>query len=209
MLFWSTSLSCIAQGMVDPSEKRRLHIRYINHPETVYDLQKLPICHNYGCAEISYVSFNSLQWKKILSYFDSEIVSASAEREILTHVIAYIEMVVGEQTNTQYDLGGTFNVYLNLKKAKSEQMDCIDESANTLLYLRLLVQNKKINFHEVVGLRSRGGLWAGYLHTAVLLLDKQSKEKFIIDSWFHDNGQPPEIVPFQKWKKGWKPTKYK
>ena len=150
-----------------------------------------------------------MQWQKILSYFNSKIDSAEAERAVLAQVIAYIEEVVGAQTNTQYDLGGTFNIYLNLKKAKSEQMDCVDESANTLLYLRILVQNKKINFHEVAGLRSRGGLWAGYPHTAVLLLDKQSKEKFIIDSWFHENGQPAEIVPFKRWKKGWKPAKEK
>ena len=209
ILLWLFGLNCIAQGIVGPSEKKRLHIRYINHPETIFDLQKLPICSNYGCAEISYVSFNTLQWQKILSYFNSKIDSAEAERAVLAQVIAYIEEVVGAQTNTQYDLGGTFNIYLNLKKAKSEQMDCVDESANTLLYLRILIQNKKINFHEVAGLRSRGGLWAGYPHTAVLLLDKQSKEKFIIDSWFHENGQPAEIVPFKRWKKGWKPAKEK
>lgn len=196
-----------AQGMLDSTERKRLHVRYINHPETIFNLHNLPICSNYGCAEISHVSIDVLQWQKILSYFNVSIDSPETERGLLVEVISYIETIVGEQTNTQYDIGGTFNIYLNLNKVKSKQMDCVDESANTLLYLRILDQHKKINFHKIAGLRSRGGIFAGYPHTAVLLQDKLSEEKFIIDSWFHDNGQPAEVVPYKAWKKGWRPSK--
>ena len=201
--------NCLAQGMLASTERKRLHVRYINNPETIFNLHSLPICSSYGCAEISHVSIDVLHWQKILSYFNASIDSPETERGFLAEVIGYIETIVGEQTNTQYDIGGTFNIYLNLNKAKSKQMDCIDESANTLLYLRLLDQNKKINFHKVAGLRSRGGIFAGYPHTAVLLLDKLTEEKFIIDSWFHDNGQPAEVVPYREWKKGWKPSEEK
>ena len=58
-----------------------------------------------------------------------------------------------------------------------------------------------------MGLRSRGGLLSGYPHTAVLLKDKTSNEEFIIDSWFHDNGKPAEVILLKKWKRGWKPEK--
>ena len=203
LLFFS--LSCFGQGLPDISERKRLHVKYINSPDTVFDIQRLPICSNYGCKQITNIEINSAQWQKILSYFGTSIRSAESERKLLKQVIAHIEEIVGEKTNTQFDLGGTFTIYRKFKNAKSEQMDCVDESTNTLLYLRLLSQYEKLKYHEVLGVRSRGGLRAGYPHTAVLLKDIISKEKYIIDSWFHDNGKPAEVVPLKKWKRGWKP----
>ena len=79
------------------------------------------------------------------------IDSPQYEREQLRQVVGYIETIVGEQTNTQHDIGGTFAIYRNLADVKSEQMDCIDESANTLLYLRLLSQHGKLKFHRSNG----------------------------------------------------------
>ncbi|MEM7401047.1 MAG: hypothetical protein AAF304_03760 [Pseudomonadota bacterium] len=199
------SVSCFGQGLPDVSERKRLHVKYINHPNTVFELQHIPVCSNYGCKTITNISITESQWKNILSYFSNTTNSAIAEREQLRKAIGQIELIAGEQTNTQYDLGGTFKIYANIKSAKSEQMDCIDESTNTLLYLRLLNQNKKLKFHEILGLRSRGGLRAGYPHTAVLLKDNTSGQKFIIDSWFHGNGEPAEVVLYANWKRGWKP----
>ena len=145
--------------------------------------------------------------EKIDSMLTISSISSADERNSLTDAIGYIETIIGKQTNTEFDLGGTFNIYLNLSNGKSEQMDCIDESTNTLLYLRILEQHQKIVWHDVVGLSSRGGLRAGYPHTAVLIKEKESGQKFIIDSWFHGNGQPAEVVEYRKWKKGWKPNK--
>ena len=199
------SVSCFGQGLPDVSERKRLHVKYINQSNTIFDLQHIPICSNYGCKQIKNISFTESQWKNILSYFPTTIKSSKSEREQLKQAIGYIENIVGEQTNTQYDLGGTFKIYTKIKDVKSEQMDCVDESTNTLLYLRLLSQHGKLKFHEILGLRSRGGFRAGYPHTAVLLKDNTSDQKFIIDSWFHDNGKPAEVVLFTKWKRGWKP----
>ena len=196
-----------AQGNYEEINKRRNHIQYINNPETVFDLNSLPICSNYGCSKISNASISSETLEVINNALEMSIESPASEREALAYVIGIFEKVIGEQTNTQNDIGGTFRTYLHTSKSKSEQMDCIDESANTLLYLRVLNQKNKIIWHEIISLSTRGGIFAGYPHTAVLLKEKQSQEKFIIDSWFHDNAQPAEVVDYKKWKKGWKPNK--
>ena len=202
-----SSFCCLAQGAMDPSERKRRHVQYINHPDTIFNLQELPICFNYGCKEIENAKFSGAQWGKIISLLTASSKSSADERNSLASAIGYIETIIGKQTNTEFDLGGTFNIYLYSNKGKSEQMDCIDESTNTLLYLRILDQYQKIVWHDVVGLSSRGGLRAGYPHTAVLIKEKETGQKFIVDSWFHDNGEPAEIVEYRDWKKGWKPGK--
>ena len=55
--------------MPDVSERKRLHVIYINHPNTVFDLQRIPICSNYGCKQIKNIAIADPQWEKILSYF--------------------------------------------------------------------------------------------------------------------------------------------
>jgi hypothetical protein len=201
------SFSINGQGVPDVTERKRLHVKKINNTETILELNSLPVCSRYGCLEITNVSLTTEQWESIGSIFKIPPVSAAKERELLSVAIGQIEVIVGAKNNTHSDVGGTFNVYLNPSQGKSEQMDCIDESANTLLYLRLLQQEHKIYWHDVYGLSSRGGLKAGYPHTAVLIVDNTTKQKYIIDSWFHGNGEPAEVIPYKVWKKGWKPRK--
>jgi len=201
------SISVYGQGIPEVSERKRLHVKKLHNTETIFDLNSLPICSRYGCLEITNVSLTTEQWESIGSIFKIPPVSAAKERELLSVAIGQIEVIVGAKNNTHSDVGGTFNIYLNPSQGKSEQMDCIDESANTLLYLRVLQQEQKLNWHEVYGLSSRGGFRAGYPHTAVLIIDKKTNQKYIIDSWFHDNGEPAEVVLYKKWKKGWKPDK--
>ena len=116
-----------------------------------------------------------------------------------------METIVGRMTNTQYDNAGTFLLYLDLGKAKSHQMDCIDESINSFSYLKLLENENKLHFHKLEGLVSRGGLVAGYPHTAVLLIEHNTNKKFVVDSWFLANGRPATVVQYKLWKSGWKP----
>lgn len=194
------------QGMLDVSERKRLHVKKINSKETIFDLNRLPICSRYGCMEITDVSLTTNQWESIISKFKSRPASSAKERELLSNAIGQIEIIVGDMNNTHGDVGGTFNIYLNPSRGKSEQMDCIDESTNTLLYLRVLQQEQKLYWHDVYGLSTRGGFRAGYPHTAVLIVENKTNQKYIIDSWFHDNGEPAEVVPYKLWKKGWKPS---
>ncbi|QMU60235.1 MAG: hypothetical protein GKR92_00390 [Gammaproteobacteria bacterium] len=199
------SFCAFGKGMPNASEIARLHVKKLHDSETIFDLNSLPVCSRYGCLKITNVSLTNEQWGSVVAAFNTRTVSAAKERKLLSVVIGQIEAIVGAKNNTHSDVGGTFNIYLNPGQGKSEQMDCIDESANTLLYLRILQQQRKLYWHDIYGLSGRGGIRAGYPHTAVLIIDKKTGQKYIIDSWFHDNGEPAEVVPHKVWKKGWKP----
>ena len=51
----------------------------------------------------------------------------------------------------------------------------------------------------------RGYVVMGWLHYGSILEDKETGKKYIVDSWFEDNGHPAHVVPLKKWKAGWRP----
>lgn len=184
----------------------RAHIENIVHAKTKIDPANIAVCSQYGCKKITHVGIDQKLQSRIVQLFQVEKLSAQYERALLAEYIAQVEQFIGRQTHTQYDRGGTFPVFLNPGEQYSNQMDCIDESTNTLSYLRLLESQEMITHHDVTGLVTRGGLLAGYPHTAVLLTEKQSNKKYVIDSWFYDNARPAVVLPLKVWKQGWKPS---
>lgn len=162
------------------------------------------VCYQYGCEKIANISINPEQWSNLTAIFEENLASGF-ERALMAEYIARMEQLVGRQTKTQFDRAGTFIMFLSAMQQKSNQMDCIDESINTLSYLKMLEAESILKHHQISGLVTRGGLRAGYPHTAVLLKDLEANKKFVIDSWFLDNGRPAVVLPYKLWKQGWKP----
>ena len=88
---------------------------------------------------------------------------------------------------------------------RSGQLDCIDESTNTTTYLRLLDQAGLLRHHRVVERATRFGLFVGMPHSTAVIEELDSGNRFAVDSWFHDNGQPPHIVRLEDWRAGLDP----
>lgn len=55
-------------------------------------------------------------------------------------------------------------------------------------------------------LLTRGFILLGWPHTTAVISETVSGRRFAVDSWFHDNGQPPEIVALDIWRWGWSPA---
>lgn len=109
-------------------------------------------------------------------------------------------------TGTWRDKGGTFN-------GGEGQMDCIDESINTTLYLTMLQKFGLMRLHRVEDRATRGWFLAGWPHTTAVISEiAMNRENgtyrlWAVDSWFLDNGEPPFILPLETWKAGWEPIK--
>jgi hypothetical protein len=111
-----------------------------------------------------------------------------------------MEQLVGEKTGTSGDRGGNLAGF-----GQQGQMDCIDESNNTMTYLKLLQQDGLLRHHVVQGRATRFGLSAGMPHTTAVILDVATEQRYAVDSWFFDNGEPPVIMLLDDWKSGWRP----
>ena len=138
---------------------------------------------------------------KLRQIFLPPIENAAEERARIAKAIAFFEQRVGAITGTEADIAGTYS------KLGDDQLDCVDESVNTTIYLSLLEQKNMLLYHKVGAPTARIPVVSLRLgpHQTAVIIEKDSGEAYAVDSWFHDNGTPPEIVPMNDWFFGWHP----
>ncbi|MBI3575587.1 MAG: hypothetical protein HY083_08050 [Gammaproteobacteria bacterium] len=178
--------------------------------------QHIPVCSGYGCRIIDSVSLSDVEWRSVRAVFVPRAESPADERRQIARAIAQLEKIIGPKTETEHDKGGTFPGLF-----EDGQMDCIDESTNTTVYLRLLAANDLLRWHEVWPDATRGYFLFGWPHTTATVREKPSgddsmdgggraapgavAEEYAVDSWFFDNGVEPVIIPLKLWRDGWNP----
>lgn len=162
--------------------------------------QRFSVCYDGGCHSLAYVSLTQRQWKQVRAIFFPLAETAVEERRHIRAGIALMEKFAGDATGTWRDKGGTFNF------GSTGQMDCIDESINTTLYLTMFYKYGMLRFHHVADRATRGWFIFGWPHTTAVVHEDARNEDWAVDSWFLDNGEPPFILPLDEWKKGWRPT---
>lgn len=177
-------------------------------PRIVYDtmdqdfpsLQSYPYCHGYGCRLVENYSLSPSEQKHLRDLFKS-VKTAADERAAIAKAIAYMEDMAGAQAGTQTDVAGTY------VRLGNDQLDCVDESTNSTTFLVLLNQLGLLKFHSVNALTSRTPILSGRLgpHRTAVIQNKADRTKYAVDSWFHDNGVAPEIIPLDRWRWGWHP----
>jgi len=160
-------------------------------------------CRGYGCKNIEQVALNKKQWLKVAKAFRPKAKTAEKERAQIAKAIGIFETEVGRMVGTDVDHYGTF------KKMGTHQLDCVDESTNTTIYLMLLKEKGLLRYHALNSPQMRvpiihSGRWP---HQTAVITEIENDERFAVDSWFHDNGAPAEIVALKTWKSGWKPEK--
>lgn len=162
------------------------------------------VCHAGTCTIVTQAGLDAVQWSKITAVFETPARDAREERARIAEAIARFETIVGAITDTSDDRAG------NRRGEKWwSQMDCIDESTNSTTYLRILAGSGLLRWHQVEARVTRGFFLLGWPHTAAVVSESQTGAEWVVDSWFHDNGRPPEIVPLELWKTGWRPAQPK
>ena len=157
------------------------------------------ICFNHGCQSLADVSLTPQQWQETRRLFSPEPASPREERERIAQAVGKLETVVGKLTGTDNDRGGSLaGLWMR------NQMDCVDESTNTHTYLVMLKNDGLLKYHAPADneRRFRPRL---YQHYSAVIEETATQEKYAVDSWFLDNGQPPIILPLSVWKQGWTP----
>ena len=156
-------------------------------------VQKLDICYNFSCKTKQPIELSSEEWRSVIGWFYPTATDAVTEREQLRQAVGWLEVVVGRHTPTHRDKG------LNLEKNPEfqGQLDCIDESLNITNYMNLFYKQGHMRFHRPVERAyRRGGFdqhWAGQLEEIA------TGTRFVIDSWFQDNGMLPYIAKSEEW----------
>ncbi|MBL8403542.1 MAG: hypothetical protein JNL16_03245 [Dechloromonas sp.] len=161
--------------------------------------ESVNICHGYGClaqARVRYTEGQLGQVRRILM----RAADAAGEREQLAEALGSLYGWAGEQSDIHNDRGGNYaddNV--------SGKMDCIDHSTSTTRLLHMLSSRGYLRWHRVLEPESRNFAGLVPVHWSAVIEEKNQEgepRRFVVDSWFVDNGKPAVVLPLDAWKKG-------
>ena len=161
------------------------------------------LCHGYSCTKKGEAGFSKAEWNSILAIFSNNPAKdAEAERSKIGRAIALMEQYSGARTGTDDDDAEAISIKRNLK-----QLDCIDETVNTTMYVGFLQQAGVLKFHEITDPTHRGYLIDGkWPHNTAVIREKENGGLFVVDSFYRKNGEEPYIMPRAQWLGGWKPA---
>ena len=155
--------------------------------------QNISICHGFGCNIESQISLSRSEWRSVADWFQPDTVDPTTERKQIRQAIGWMEVLVGRHGPGREDRGLDLQ---NIERAIG-QMDCIDESVNTTTYLKLFENHRLLRWHRVVERIQRRGIidahWAGQIEEIA------TGDRYVVDSWFHDNGMLPNIQRTEQW----------
>lgn len=169
---------------------------FVTHPT----FRDFSVCYGNTCRFIAELALRDGEWDRVRALFGATVTTPAQEREGIRAAVAILEQMTGERTGTSADRGENLSG-LGL----SGQMDCVDESTNTTVYLTMLQVDQLLRWHTVEARTSRGLGSLQVPHFTAVIRDKNDNMRYAVDSWFLDNGEPPFIVPLSEWERGWRP----
>lgn len=151
-----------------------------------------PVCYNYGCKEKELVTLSAAEWAEVEGWFQPPARNAAEERHQLRNAHGWLEVMVGNHTPIHRNLG-----QLPQTDQWPGQLDCIDESLNTTTYLSLFESHGLMRYHRVVERAYRRTLFDQ--HWAAQIEENGTGDRWVIDGWWYDFGQLPDVQPYDEW----------
>ena len=211
MLILTGSLISGCQGQSRPEAGNAPGISPIRNTKNIMDARNIPfvshpdhrnfsICYGHTCNIIETLQLSEHEWGRIRELFEPAASTAERERLQIAAAIAEMENLVGSKTGTDNDQAQNF-----AGLGQEGQLDCVDESTNTSVYLTMMQADNLFLWHRVEGKVSRGVATLQVPHFTAVIRDMQDGVTYAVDSWYLPNGNTPFIVPLSLWKRGWQP----
>jgi hypothetical protein len=169
-------------------------------------VEPVDVCFNYGCVTQWPVQFEAARFAEVLKTLH-EAQNAEEERARLAIVIGQLYRQAAEQTPIGNDRGGNYE-----DAGVWGRMDCIDHSTTTSRFLRLIEAQGGLRWHRVLEPVRRMRFFVLQHYSAAIEEIENTPEeenavaqKYVVDSWFRDNGEPAVILPLEEWMKGNEP----
>ena len=161
--------------------------------------EKIRVCYNYGCLAEDDVVFSDVQLGRVRDLL-LDARSDAHERALLGVAVGWMLGWAGQQTPIRADRGGNY-----ADDGVDGRMDCIDHSTTTTRLLRLFERQGWLRFHRVLEPVLRTNFLV-FDHYSAQIEDSQvlagEQQRYVVDSWYFDNGQPAAVMPLQEWLAG-------
>jgi len=155
------------------------------------------VCYDFGCRTQATINLSDEEWQSVKAIFNAE--NPIDERKQMKQAVATMEVLAGKYSPIHQDLAMNMPVLQSAADALnySGQLDCIDESINTTLFLQMFSDHGWLKFHAVLDRAYRRSFITQ--HWAAQVEDRLSGERYVIDSWFDENGALPVLVTSERW----------
>ena len=156
----------------------------------------LHICSGYGCIIKDKMVVPEDVPSALASIMEPGRESPEAERAALKKAIAYMETVSRDTLRYSRDIAFSYQVHAK----KRGQMDCVDESLNTIAFLKYLSSLGLLRHHKPLPRYAQRGLLVDgrYPHKSARMRDLNGVD-WAVDSWKSDNGGEPQIFLLSEW----------
>ncbi|SMX49260.1 hypothetical protein [Maliponia aquimaris] len=190
-LFWICTSLMLAGCAVDNGSLERARQNYgVTKPRP----EAFKVCGGHDCRKRLDVSLTAAEWRSVRAAFSPRPGTPGQERRALAEALRRLEVIVGHKTGYTSDLA-----YSTLQLAGKAQ-DCVDEMVNTAVYLKMLDDAGLLRLHRpgprvTLGFMTRR-FWT---HTVASIVQKDSGQHFIIDTWAVKFGETPYIMDRTAW----------
>ncbi|MCL2022736.1 MAG: hypothetical protein FWG81_12025 [Betaproteobacteria bacterium] len=154
------------------------------------------ICFNYGCVTEWPVTFAPESFNAVLKEL-AQAQDAKAERLILASVIGRLYALAAEQTPIGNDKGGNY-----ADAGVWGRMDCIDHTTTTTRFLKRIEAKGGLKWHRALEPARRTRFFVLQHLSAVIEETGGEGKRYVVDSWFVDNGEAAIILPLEDWMDG-------
>lgn len=178
--------------------------------------EQVSICYNYGCRAHAEIVYGGEQLR-ILGKIMGRAHNAAEERQAISLAVGRLLDWAGKQSPIWADRGGNAE-----DGGVDGEMDCIDHSTTTTRLLQMMDRLGLLRYHRVrsVARRTRFVLFEHFaaqieeieaektnMGNAGKTEDASTDEsntapRYVVDSWFFNNGHPAEVMPLARWLAG-------
>jgi len=163
-------------------------------------------CSNFGCSVRWDMGLSDAEWERVRAYFAEPAPDPAAERRQMAEAVGEIERITGKKAGTDKDKPGAAIIPFHSREG---QHDCIDEAHNTTVYLTFMERDGLLKWHRVGEPAHRGHVIDRWFHNTATVIEKDTGDAYVIDSWFGANGEPADVTTVEAWLDGWEPEKFK
>ena len=162
--------------------------------------ERVMVCFNYGCLTQAEVVYADEQLRELGQRF-AAAPDAEGERAALGVAVGRLLGWAGAQSPIAADRGGNY-----ADEGVYGKMDCIDHSTTTTRLLQMIAAQGWLNYHRVLEPVLRRSFLI-FDHYSALIEEVDSatpddERRYVVDSWFFDNGQPAAVMPLARWQAG-------
>ena len=163
------------------------------------------VCHGYDCSYRTAVRLDATSWSRVRAQFTPAATSPADERDRIIGAVSLLEATVGRRIGAADDIAG----HAGILAGDPSQLDCIDESVNTTVYLILLRDAGLLRWH-VPSKPAFRGVFVDFRwnHQTAVLKEKRTGREFALDTWFRRNGQRAYLIHLEDWQWGFGLPRY-